>query len=322
MPKTNRREVLAMTAAGAAATALPIVPVAAQGAPATQAPGFYRMRVGDLVVTAITEGVAARPLEGFVRNADIADVRRAAQAAFLPAETFVNPFTSLVIEHGANLTLLDTGLGEFGPPTASGWLANFRAAGYDPARVTRILISHFHGDHIGGIRNRDGQLRFPNAEIHVPTLEWAHWMSDERMNAAPEAARGGFMNARRVFAPIAANVKRFEPGGELAPGVTSVAAYGHAPGHTAYVIASGNARLMFVADLASNPAIFARHPDWSTIFDMDADMARASRRRILDMAASERLQLSFYHAPFPATGFVAREGNGFAWVPASWTTQL
>ena len=155
----------------------------------------------------------------------------------------------------------------------------------------------------------------------MPAAEWAFWMSDERMNAAPEAARGGFQNARRVFAPIAQNVRRFESG-EVAPGITAVPSFGHTPGHTTFVVASGNARMIFVADITNQPALFARNPDWAAVFDSDAEMATATRRRILDMAASERLQLSFYHAPFPATGYVARAGNGFDYVPVQWSSAL
>jgi glyoxylase-like metal-dependent hydrolase (beta-lactamase superfamily II) len=318
----DRRAFVALSAAAATSAALPASQAAAQAAAPAQAPGFYRYKVGDIAVTAINDGFFARPLEGFIRNAELADAQRAMSAAFLPTDRVPIPFTTLVVQTGGRIVLLDTGNGNNGAPTSGTWMANFRAAGFDPAQVNQILISHFHGDHIGGIRSREGQLNFPNAEISVPEGEWAFWMSDERMNAAPEAMRGGFQNARRVFAPIAANVRRFTPGIEHAPGIQSVAAFGHAPGHTVYTVASGNARLLFAADTTNIPALFVRHPDWSAVFDMDADMARAARRRLLDMAASERLQLHLYHAPFPATGFVAREGQGFQWVPALWSSAI
>jgi len=321
MTSPNRRDLMAMTAATAAAATLPAGSASAQTPPpGAQAPGFYRFRVGDIVVTAINDGFVPRAVEGFVRNASVEDVRSALAASFLPTDSFQNTFTTLVLQIGQRLVVLDTGFADNGPPTTGTWLANFRAAGYDPAQVNQVVISHFHGDHISGIRNRDGSLRFPNAEISVPAPEWDFWMSDERMNAVPENARGGFQGARRVFAPIAANVRRFTPGVEVAPGVTSIAAHGHSPGHTIFAITSGNGRMLFVADITSHPALFVRNPDWSAIFDMDADAARATRRRVLDMAASERMQLSFYHAPFPATGFVARDGNGFAFVPVQWTS--
>jgi glyoxylase-like metal-dependent hydrolase (beta-lactamase superfamily II) len=322
----SRRTVMVGAGALAAATVfdLPagVSPAHAQGAPVTQAPGFYRYKVGDITVTAINDGFAMRGIEGFIRNADIADVKKALEAAFLPTTGFQNTFTTLVVQSGGKLILLDTGLGDNGPPTTGTWMANFKAAGFDPANVDQIVISHFHGDHIGGIRLKNGSTPFTKAEISVPAPEWDFWMSDERMNAAPEAAKPGFMNARRVFGPMAQQVKRYAPGAEVAPGVTSVAAHGHSPGHTTFVIASGNARMMFVADVTSHPALFVRNPDWSAVFDQDPDMARATRRRILDMAAADKLQLAFYHAPFPATGHIAKAGSGFEFVPVQWSAAV
>lgn len=326
MTTINRRHAMA---AGAAALAAPAfltasdAPVFAQAAAAAaQAPGFYKYKVGDITVTAINDGFFNRPLEGFIRNAELPAVQSAMSAAFLPTNAVPIPFNTLVVETGGKVVLLDTGNGNVGAPTSGTWMANFRAAGYDPAKVDSVVISHFHGDHINGVRLRDGSAVFPNAEIQVPAPEWAFWMSDERMNAAPEAMRGAFQNVRRVFGPVASNVKRFEPGADVAPGVASMAAFGHSPGHTVFVVNSGNAKLTYMADVTNHPALFVRNPDWSAIFDMDADGARATRRRLLDMAASEKSRVHFYHAPFPSNGFISRDGNGFQLVPAQWTPSL
>jgi glyoxylase-like metal-dependent hydrolase (beta-lactamase superfamily II) len=275
--------------------------------------------VGDIEVTAVHDGSFAIPTQNFVRNAEQAQVDQAAQEAFMPQGQIVIPITTLVLNQGGRITLLDTSRGN--APNGN-WMANFRTAGFDPAQVNTIIISHFHGDHIGGIRGQDGAATFPNAEVMVPTPEWAFWMDDARMNQAPEAQRGGFQNARRIFGPMAKDVKQYEPGKELITGVTSVAAPGHTPGHTTFMISSGNGKLMVMSDTTNHPALFVRNPDWSAVFDMNADEARATRRKMLDMAASERAQVAFYHAPFPATGFIAKEGNGFRFVPAQWTGTL
>lgn len=338
-PLTRRQSIIL----GAAALALPgiathgqgplgmITPAHAQSpaptppAPtpsAPQAPGWYRYRIGDMVVTAINDGVARRPLEGFIRNAELPAVQEAMRQAFLPTDVVPIPFTTLVVQTGGRLVLIDTGNGDAGAPTSGTWMANFRAAGFDPAQVSSVIISHFHGDHVNGLRLRDGTAVFPNAEIQVPAPEWAFWMSDERMSAAPEAMRGGFANARRVFSPIATQVKQFTPGADVAPGITSIAAFGHTPGHCVFMLASGTGRLMYMADTTNHPALFVRNPDWSAIFDMDADAARATRRRLLDMAATERSQVHFYHAPFPATGFIAKDGNAFQMVPVMWSPAI
>jgi glyoxylase-like metal-dependent hydrolase (beta-lactamase superfamily II) len=228
----------------------------------------------------------------------------------------------LVINNGGRLTVIDTGNGEFGAPTSGQWQTNFRGAGFDPAQVSTVIISHFHGDHINGLRRKDGAAVFPNAEVMVPAAEWAFWMDEGQMSRAPEGMRGAFQGVHRVFDPMAKDVKQYEPGKEIVPGVTTVAAPGHTPGHTAYMISSGSGKLMMVSDITNHPALFVRNPDWAAVFDMDADQARQTRRRILDMAAAERTQLSFYHAPFPATGFIAKEGDKFRFVPMQWSSAL
>jgi glyoxylase-like metal-dependent hydrolase (beta-lactamase superfamily II) len=293
---------------------------APQDAARRQAPGYYRYRVGDVEVTAINDGSGRRPLEGFVRNAELSQVQQAMQEAFLPVDALPITFTTLVLRgNGGGLTLIDTGNGDLGAPTSGTWMANFRAAGFDPSQVETVVISHFHGDHINGLRLKDGSAVFPKAEVMVPAAEWAFWTDDARMNQAPEAMKGAFQNVRRVFGPIAGDVKRYEADKELVPGLTSIAAPGHTPGHTAYMLSSGSGRLMIMSDITNHPALFVRNPDWAAVFDMDADQARATRRRMLDMAAAERAQVSFYHAPFPATGHIAKDGSGFRFVPVQWS---
>ncbi|MDF2971664.1 MAG: fold metallo-hydrolase [Microvirga sp.] len=322
----TRRTILASTALAATpivgpalAQTAPSASGPAQGAGSRQAPGFYRYKVGDIEVTAINDGFAQRPLEGFVRNAELSQVQQAMQEAFLPGNALPITFNTLVLNNGGRLTLLDTGNGDMGAPTSGRWMANFRAAGFDPAQVNTVVISHFHGDHINGLRLKDGTAVFPNAEVMVPAAEWTFWMDDARMNQAPEGMKGAFQGARRVFGPIANNVKRYEMDKEVVPGLTAVAAPGHTPGHTVYMLSSGNGKLMIMSDTTNHPALFVRNPDWAAVFDMDPDQARATRRRLLDMAASERAQVAFYHAPFPGTGHIAKDGNGFRFVPVQWS---
>lgn len=281
--------------------------------------GVYRYKVGDIDVMAINDGVGSRKLdEGFVRNAPLADVQRALDAAFFPAGQIAITYTQLLVKNGQSLTLIDTGFGDNGAPTTGSLIPSLVAAGVDPAAVTTVLISHFHGDHISGVRLKAGALAFPNAEIMVPAPEWAYWMDDARMNNAPEGLKPGFANVRRVFTPIASQVKQFEHGREILPGIMSVDARGHTPGHTAFVIQSGQGRLLVTSDATNHPALNLRNADWRLIFDMDPEQAIASRRRLFDMAAADKLQVAGYHFPFPATGFVAKTATGYDFVPATW----
>jgi glyoxylase-like metal-dependent hydrolase (beta-lactamase superfamily II) len=318
----SRRTVLAGTAALSATPVIGRAVSAAQPFSGQQAPAYYRFKVGDFEVTAINDGFVRRPLDGFIRNAAIEDVRALLGAAFLPTDQMTIPFTTIVVNTGSKLVMIDSGNGNSGAPTTGSWMANFRAAGFDPANVDAVVISHFHGDHINGLRLKDGTAVFPKAQIMVPEPEWAFWMSDDRMNAAPEAMKGAFANVRRVFGPIAKDVTQFQWGKDPVSGIMAIDAHGHTPGHTAFVVNSGNGKLMVMSDTTNNPVLFVRKPEWTAVFDMNGEQATATRKRLLDMAAADRLQVSFYHAAFPATGHILKESGGYQMVPAAFQAAL
>ena len=308
-----------VTIGTAAAAGLLRIARAAQPPAASQAPTYFRYRVGDMQVTAINDGMAYRSLDGFIPNAAPEAVKQALADNFLPTDRFPITFTTLVVNTGGKLVLIDTGNGDLGAPTSGTWMANFRAAGFDPARVDVLLFSHFHADHINGARLKDGTAVFPQAEIMVPAAEWDFWTSDDKRASSPDGLKANFDNVRRVFGPVASNVTRYNWDQEVLPGITAIGAAGHTPGHTCFAITSGKDRLLVMSDVTNNTLIFARNPEWSAVFDQDAAMARATRRRMLDLAATERMQVSFYHAPFPATGHIVRAGAGYDLVPVMWT---
>ncbi len=282
-------------------------------------PAFYRFKVGEVEVNLVSDGAATRPLaEGFVRNAPLAEVQAALAESFQPIDTLTIPFTVPVINTGSELVLIDSGNGEFGAAGSGRFLANLRAAGYGPEQVNRVIVSHFHGDHINGLRNKAGELTYPNAEIMVPEPEWAFWMDDGQMSRAPEAMKQGFQNARRVFGPIADKVARYSGEQELLPGLTTMPAAGHTPGHSVFTLAGGGDSLLIWADTTNKPELFVTHPGWHAVFDMDPAAAEANRRRLLDMLATERMRVTGYHFPFPANGYIARQGESYAFVPAFW----
>jgi glyoxylase-like metal-dependent hydrolase (beta-lactamase superfamily II) len=288
-----------------------------------QAPGFFRFKLGDLEVTTLLDGVVNRDITpALVPNVPLDDVLKAMEAQFIPTKPGQSFFTQTVVNTGSKLILIDTGFNNNGAATTGQLGANMAAAGIDPKQIDTVLVSHFHPDHIQGLRTKEGQLVYPNAEIIVPQPDIDFYLDDARMNAAPEAARGAFIVARRVFAPIIANTPRLTWGKEAAPGVIAIQSNGHTPGHTSFVISSGDKSLLIVGDAANDPRLFARNPDWHLGFDADKAQAVASRRKLLDMAAAEKMQLVFYHAAFPATGFVSRAGNGFDWHPATYQPSL
>jgi glyoxylase-like metal-dependent hydrolase (beta-lactamase superfamily II) len=317
MEDLNRRSLLAGAAAALAGSTTPSqasAPVAGK-----QGAAIYRQKVGKYELTALYDGTWFRVVDDtFVRNASAAEVDKALTDAFLHPRVVPTSFTALLVNTGSKLVLIDTGTGgQFG--STSGFMDGALAsAGVRPDQIDIILISHFHADHINGIKDKDGNKVFPKAEIKVAAAEWAYWMDEGRLNAAPDSLRTVFLNARRIFRDIAGEVTRFDPGGEVAPGITSIAAYGHTPGHTAFTVSSGNQSMLVLGDVTNHPWLFARHPEWQGSFDSDGPMAVETRKRMLDRAAADKLLVQGYHFPFPASGYIRKAGGGYEVVPAMW----
>lgn len=329
MSFVDRRSLLVGMAAGSLAAATAVraqptgAPASAAAPPVAQAPGFYRYRVGSLTLTSLQDGFALRKLDAsFVRNAPFEDVRAALAEAFLPQDTLPVPFNPLLVDTGNRRILVDAGTGGMSGPNSGLLMANLAAAGIAPESIDTVLISHFHGDHIGGLKTRQNAVAFPKAEVLVPAPEWAFWMDDGQMSRAPQPMQGAFANVRRVFGDLGERVRRFAWDAELAPGITAIAAPGHTPGHTVFHIASGSDTLMYLADVANHPALFVRNPDWMVSFDMDGEAARLMRRKLFDRIAANRQQVASFHFPFPSTGYIAKEGDRCRFVPVQWTPQV
>jgi len=317
MRHISRRSFLATSALAGVAFAVP----ARAGAPLSvaQGPGVYRFKLGDYQLTALFDGIWYLPIDDkFVRNASSAEVNQALVDAFLPPSILPISFTALMVNTATRLVLIDTGTAGQVADTAGNMLDNLKIAGFDPKAIDTILISHFHPDHIDGIRSKDGAKIFPNAEILVPEPEWVFWMDDSNMGTAQGTVHRYFLNARRIFRDITKEVRQFKPGVEVVPGIVSVPAYGHTPGHTAFAIHSGNQSMLAMSDTVRNPYLFARNPDWQPSFDMDGPQAVAARRQMLDRVAADRMLVQAYHFPFPACGHIVKTSTGYELVPIEW----
>jgi glyoxylase-like metal-dependent hydrolase (beta-lactamase superfamily II) len=322
MPTLTRRSLLAGSAVAALAAGADSA--AADAPPAgKQAPGIYRYTIGSFELTALYDGIWYRPItDKFIRNASFTDVEHALDVAYMPHDKLETPFTTLIVNTGKKLILIDTGTGGQISPTAGMIGDNLAAAGISPKAVDQIVISHFHPDHINGIKDKDNSLVFPNAEIMVPAPEWAYWMDDANLNAAPADLKLTFRNQRRIFSDIAPQVTRFEPGKEVAPGIITLPAPGHTPGHTVFAIHSGDQSLLVLGDTAQHPAIFARHPNWQAAFDIDGNEAVGTRKKLFDRAAADRMLVTGYHFPFPACGHLIKTASGYEHVPVPWQPNL
>ena len=321
-PMGRRCILLGATAALVAPALLRARQAVAQGpAPVAQAPGFYRFRVGGLLATVVHDGFLVFPDAGerFIRNAPRAEVEAALRAGGQDPAAARVPFNVTFLETPAGLVAFDAGTGGGLTPQSGSLSANMRAAGLDPFRVSTVVLTHLHPDHVNGLTTREGAAAFPNAEVVLPEAEWAFWTDDGAMSRAPEATRPAFANARRRLAPYAARTRRIGDDVEVAPGIRSIATHGHTPGHTAYLVTDGAASLLVLGDVAGRPELALPHPDWHAIVDMDGPMAATSRRRLLDRAAADRLRTVGYHWPFPANGTVTKDGARYGLIPAEWT---
>src|SRR5262247_4382066 len=254
----TRRSIMTGVAAAAVAPLALGRPAHAAAPPAgKQAPAYYRYKVGDYELTQISDGGRTFPMpDGFVRNVSKEQALAAAEAAYMPKGQVRVPFNPQVINTGSKLVLIDTGFGPT-PNAPIGLLTtNMAAAGIDPKAIDIVVISHLHPDHTNGIKGPDGALVFPNAEIKVPAVDWAFWMSDENMAKAPnKMMQDYFANTRKVYAGLMDKVTKYEWGKEVAPGITAIDAAGHTPGHTAFAVAFGNARVLVQSDVTNIPEL-------------------------------------------------------------------
>jgi len=328
MTTLTRRSVLAGAAAMGATALSPVRPgQAAAPLAGTQAPGWYRYKVGSIEVTVATDGVNRFKFpDGFVANRNREQVNAALAAAYLqPGPDMVAiPYCPCAVNTGSKLVVIDTGTGEANFKNSKGAAGQFgnnlKASGIDRSQVDAVIISHFHGDHINGLLTADGKPAFPNAEIMVPAPEWKYFMDDGEMSRqTTPRMKGVFAGVRRVFKGL--KVTPYEAGKELVPGITSVATYGHTPGHMSHIVASGNARVYIQADVTNIP-IFVRNPDWHLFFDQDFKAAEATRRKVYDMLVAEKMMVQGFHYPFPALAHIEKAGNGYREIPVPWSPVL
>jgi glyoxylase-like metal-dependent hydrolase (beta-lactamase superfamily II) len=328
MTELTRRKLFATVAAAtAAATLSPIrggKALAAAPAAGKQAAGIYRYKIGDFEVTQIADGARTFPMpDNFVSGAAPQEAKKALTDAYMPEGKLTIMFNPMVVNTGSKLVLIDTGNGEGAFEQTKGQVGqlkgNLQAAGIDPKSIDIVLISHMHGDHINGIRNKDGSLAFPNAEIMVPAGEAAFWLDDANMSKANPYNKNYFPNPKKVFTGIENKMTKYEWGKEIIPGIHSIATPGHTPGHTSFMIQSGSGKLLVQSDVCNNPALFMDHTDWIAPFDNDPELTLKTRHKFYDMASSEKVLVAGYHFSFPAVGHVEKNGKNFRLVPVLWT---
>jgi glyoxylase-like metal-dependent hydrolase (beta-lactamase superfamily II) len=329
MTELTRRTVLTGAIAATAAGTLTTSSTRAAAPPAaTQAPGWYRYKVGSIEVTVVTDGVSKfKFADDHVTNKSRDEVNAALAATYYEKDMMTTPYNPVVVNTGSKLIVIDTGTSEANFERSKGvagqFQANLKAAGIDRNAVDTVVISHFHGDHINGLLAPDNKLAFPNAEILVPAAEWKFFMDDGEMSRAPAGRmQDVFKNLRRVYDALGRKVTPYEPNTEVAPGVTAVATPGHTPGHNSHIVASGSAKVYIQADVTHVPFLFVRHPDWHAFYDQDGKMAEETRRKVYDMLAAEKMMVQGFHYPFPGLAYVEKTGTGYREIPVPWNPTI
>lgn len=283
----------------------------------TQVPGYYRAAFGDVEVTALFDGIV--PLApGLLKGLAADEIQALLARMFLETtpgvQTAVNAF---LVHTGQQLVLVDAGAAACFGPTLGRITDNLKAAGYTPAQVDVVLLTHMHADHLCGLRDAQGRAAFPNATVQVAARDAAFWLDEPTAAAAPKEMQGFFRMARESVAPYreAGRLKTFGAGDAVLPGITALATNGHTPGHTSFLVESQGRKLLVWGDLVHSHAVQFARPAVSIEFDTDPAQAIATRRAVFEQAAREGWSIAGAHLPFPGLGRIGRDGDAYRWVP-------
>lgn len=286
----------------------------------TQAPGFYRMMLGDFEVTVLSDGTVPQTVSEVATHTTPERVEELLARDHLedPVETSINAF---LINTGTALVLVDTGSGSFFGPNAGGRLQqSLQRAGYQPEQIDVVLLTHIHTDHSGGLMSGASRA-FPNAVLQVHSREADFWLGRENKGKG-EVDPKFFEEARAMVGPYqeAGKLKTFGNGDTLVPGIRAVPTPGHTPGHSAYVIESRGQRLVLWGDLMHFGSVQLREPSVTVAYDVDARAAAAQRARTFAEAARRGDLIGLAHMAFPGLGRLGAEGRGYRWIPANYSS--
>lgn len=286
--------------------------------PTAQIPGVYHRRIGDIVVTALSDGYLDGAVE-VMQNISPADATQMLTDQFRPGRrTSVNCY---LVYSASRLALVETGSGDYLLPTAGKLLQNLKAAGVNPADIDTVILTHMHPDHSAGLTNpKTGEKFFPNAELVVHQNEPKHWQDDSAMNRADERAKKMYFQcAREQMAPYHNQMRTFDGPTEVFPGIRSVPLHGHTPGHSGYLIASGDQSLLIWGDIIHVPEVQVTRPEVTMVFDTDPHQAAATRKKTFDMVATDRQLIAGMHVHFPGFAHVVKDGQGgYLMLPEPW----
>ncbi len=318
--KPTRRDLLRLAAAAPAFAmgGISARSALAFGAPGIANPSYFSFTMGEAKITVVSDGWFPILMSGQAINAPEAEKLAFLAEHFMPVDEGYSHTNHLFIELGEANVLVDVGSGSRFTDTTGALMGNLEAAGIDPAAITHVAITHAHPDHIWGIRDDFDEPIFPDAEYIIGETEHNHWMQDGLVDRVSAAAQQMVVGAVNSITADGLEWTLVSGGAEIAPGIRMIDSPGHTPGHMSVQVESGGEVLMAVGDALSNPYLNFRKPEWFNGFDADGEMTVTTRKRLLDMAATDRVALLGYHFPFPGVGHVKRDGEVYDFVPTMW----
>ena len=321
---STRRALLSGAAAGLATAALPHVASAKAPMANTQVPGFYRFKVGSFEATVVSDGPLqmGEPAAGVFTDLSKEQMLKELNDNFLPTDNVQLEQNALVINTGDRVVLFDTGVGTakaFGPDSGR-LLSGLKSAGLDPKDIDAIVLTHAHPDHCWGLMADDGSRNFPNAQIYMTQADLDFW-TDEGKLTHPQL-KDFIAGTRKHLLPNRDRMVLVRDGQEFLPGIQAMAAPGHTVGHTIYVITSQGKSLCNAGDIAHHHTIVVENPRREFAYDTDGKQAVASRLRVFDMLASQRVASVTYHFPWPGLGHIGKQGDGYRYFPMPLRTVL
>jgi glyoxylase-like metal-dependent hydrolase (beta-lactamase superfamily II) len=304
----DRRTLLRLAAAGLAGAALWPRHVLAATPPHT-------FKHGAFEVTVVSDGHLVLPASLLGPDAPRAELEALLKSVGQGPDQVQPAANVTLIRSGSETILVDTGSGANFQPTAGKLAENLEAAGIDKSKVTHVVFTHAHPDHLWGTIDEFDELRFPNARYVVSEAEWNFWMDADLIKKMPEALHPFVVGAQRNLARIKDKVTTVRPGADVVTGVRLLDTAGHTPGHISLEVAGGDG-LIVVGDVIPHTTVTFAHPEWRFAFDAIPELAIATRRKLFDRAVSEKTKLIGYHWPYPGVGYAERKDGAYRFVAA------